>query len=238
MGKKGAPSPPTAQPTPPTAPRRQTQAKSAKPRPQPGTGQGRPARRRTAAGEAARGHAPRVACADAPQVEAFSANPRPRSLKRARDGPPAGAQPPAKRTADMRRGSRALTPPGRGRSAPNPGDSLERAKDGPPVGATPPTKRPADTRRGSRALTPPGRGRSAPNQVESRPISRVLSWAVIPLGAASPRPSSNLPGSTAGHSIAPLFGLAPGGVYPATPVARSAVRSYRTLSPLPGPCGP
>ncbi len=31
----------------------------------------------------------------------------------------------------------------------------------------------------------------------------------------------------------PLFGLAPGGVYPATSVAGSAVRSYRTISPLP-----
>jgi len=31
----------------------------------------------------------------------------------------------------------------------------------------------------------------------------------------------------------PLFGLAPGGVYRAVPVAGSAVRSYRTLSPLP-----
>jgi len=31
----------------------------------------------------------------------------------------------------------------------------------------------------------------------------------------------------------PLFGLAPGGVYRAAPVARDAVRSCRTLSPLP-----
>ncbi len=31
----------------------------------------------------------------------------------------------------------------------------------------------------------------------------------------------------------PLFGLAPGGVYPAVAVADDAVRSYRTLSPLP-----
>ena len=31
---------------------------------------------------------------------------------------------------------------------------------------------------------------------------------------------------------APLFGLAPCGVLPATPVARRAVRSYRTFSPL------
>ena len=30
-----------------------------------------------------------------------------------------------------------------------------------------------------------------------------------------------------------LFGLAPGGVFPATYVAISAVRSYRTISPLP-----
>jgi hypothetical protein len=33
----------------------------------------------------------------------------------------------------------------------------------------------------------------------------------------------------------PLFGLAPGGVYRAIPVAGDAVRSYRTLSPLPAP---
>ncbi|CCG39652.1 conserved hypothetical protein [Magnetospirillum molischianum DSM 120] len=31
----------------------------------------------------------------------------------------------------------------------------------------------------------------------------------------------------------PLFGLAPGGVYRAAPVTGGAVRSYRTLSPLP-----
>src|SRR5690606_252299 len=36
----------------------------------------------------------------------------------------------------------------------------------------------------------------------------------------------------AGRS-SPLFGLAPGGVYLATPVSGRAVRSYRTLSPLP-----
>ena len=32
---------------------------------------------------------------------------------------------------------------------------------------------------------------------------------------------------------APLFGLAPSGVYPATDITVSAVRSYRTFSPLP-----
>ena len=34
----------------------------------------------------------------------------------------------------------------------------------------------------------------------------------------------------------PLFGLASGGVCRAVPVARSAVRSYRTVSPLPPSC--
>jgi len=33
--------------------------------------------------------------------------------------------------------------------------------------------------------------------------------------------------------MASLFGLAPDGVYPATAVTSSAVRSYRTFSPLP-----
>ncbi len=33
--------------------------------------------------------------------------------------------------------------------------------------------------------------------------------------------------------VQPLFGLAPGGVCPAVFVAKDAVRSYRTLSPLP-----
>ena len=67
----------------------------------------------------------------------------------------------------------------------------------------------------------------------SRPISRVLSWTAIHLGRASPHASSNLPGNRTGRTIVPLFGLAPDGVYPATPVARRAVRSYRTISPLP-----
>ncbi len=50
-------------------------------------------------------------------------------------------------------------------------------------------------------------------QTRSRPVSRVLSRTVIHLGRVSPRASSDLPGSSAGHTIAPLFGLAPGGVY-------------------------
>ena len=44
--------------------------------------------------------------------------------------------------------------------------------------------------------------------------------AIIPLGLPSPTGSSNLPGSSAGHASASLFGLAPDGVY-------RAVRRYR-----------
>ncbi len=47
----------------------------------------------------------------------------------------------------------------------------------------------------------------------SSSISRVLSWTVIHLGCTSPYISSNLPGSSAGHAIGSLFGLAPSGVY-------------------------
>jgi len=77
---------------------------------------------------------------------------------------------------------------------------------------------------------------------KSRPLSRVLSWTVIPLGCASPRSSSDLPGSLTWTTWcgrhaprASLFGLAPGGVCRAADVATRAVRSYRTISPLPAP---
>jgi len=53
-------------------------------------------------------------------------------------------------------------------------------------------------------------------------------------GASRDRPgwrSENGPGQQADPP--PLLGLAPGGVYRAVPVTSDAVRSYRTLSPLP-----
>ena len=71
------------------------------------------------------------------------------------------------------------------------------------------------------------------NKVQSRPVSRVLSWTVIHLGRPSPDASSDLPEPSAGRTDGFLFGLAPGGVCHATPVTSRAVRSYRTLSPLP-----
>ncbi len=80
-----------------------------------------------------------------------------------------------------------------------------------------------------------------------RSVSRVLSafcnvgrpflWDA-PCGApraTNPGGGSKIPllPCVAARSRPPLFGLAPGGVYPANPVTRVAVRSYRPVSPLP-----
>ena len=72
-----------------------------------------------------------------------------------------------------------------------------------------------------------------PKRGESRSISRVLSRTTIHLGRLSPDASCSLPGPGTGRTMGPLFGLAPSGVYPATAVTSSAVRSYHTFSPLP-----
>ena len=79
----------------------------------------------------------------------------------------------------------------------------------------------------------------------SRPVSRVLfrrvvafpAAANIPLRPTLPPASSGLPGSAAGNRIAPLCALAPGGACRAARVATGAVRSYRTVSPLPAFAG-
>jgi hypothetical protein len=89
-----------------------------------------------------------------------------------------------------------------------------------------------------------------------RPVSRVLfappacgrrRETAIPLGRALRHASRDQPGRRDGNVPAsrpfrkrrrpPLFGLAPGGVYPAAPVTGGAVRSYRTVSPLPAAHG-
>jgi len=67
----------------------------------------------------------------------------------------------------------------------------------------------------------------------------------IPLGRPLPAGSSNQPGQRSGDGskvfssekilALPLFGFAPGGACRAAHVAMRAVRSYRTISPL--PCG-
>ena len=77
--------------------------------------------------------------------------------------------------------------------------------------------------------------RNQSKKVGSRSISRVLSWTVIHLVLPLLTGSSNQPGSSASHAIAPLFGLAPDGVYRAVYVAANAVGSYPTVSPLPDP---
>ena len=75
------------------------------------------------------------------------------------------------------------------------------------------------------------------------PVSRILYRALVPnevrrrpsiYGAGYPDTSSSLPGSSAGHAHAPLFGLAPSGVYRGRRVTATPVRSYRTISTLPG----
>ncbi len=70
----------------------------------------------------------------------------------------------------------------------------------------------------TRAVATRGTDWNQGRKVRSQPVSRVLYGAlrpatVIPLGPRLPAASSNLPGSGAGHAIAPLFGLAPDGVY-------------------------
>ena len=61
----------------------------------------------------------------------------------------------------------------------------------------------------------------------------------IHLGCLLPDTSCDTPGRQPENRLdrrtgpPPLFGLAPGGVYRAVPVTGNAVRSYRTLSPLP-----
>ena len=76
----------------------------------------------------------------------------------------------------------------------------------------------------------------------SRPISRVLSRTIIHLRYASPRTSSDLPGSTCGpHArpvrersrLLPYLVLLRAGFAVPPSVATGAVRSYRTISPLP-----
>ena len=62
---------------------------------------------------------------------------------------------------------------------------------------------------------------TAGNGKKEPAISRVLSWTTIHLGQPSPAASSDLPGSPLRRAVrtlsprTPLFGLAPGGVYPA-----------------------
>ena len=67
-----------------------------------------------------------------------------------------------------------------------------------------------------------------------KPVSVPLRATVIHLGRTLLSGSSDLPESeTERAAPPPLFGLAPRGVFHAGPITRTAVRSYRTISPLP-----
>ena len=74
-----------------------------------------------------------------------------------------------------------------------------------------------------------------------RPATEVADVTAIRLGRRLPGASSNLPERLVRMDPRPgcpdlaplLFGFAPGGVYRAVSVAGNAVRSYRTVSPLP-----
>ena len=70
-------------------------------------------------------------------------------------------------------------------------------------------------------------------------VRRQAGVAIIPLGRQLPAGSSHLPARSDGPPFGPigplacLFDVAPGGVWRAGPVARPAVSSYLTVSPLP-----
>src|SRR5690606_15850532 len=89
---------------------------------------------------------------------------------------------------------------------------------------------------------------AAETETASRPVSRVLygpphlaarrTWRPFVLDRRCRRPHATYPDGEleTAPRVAPqppLFGLAPGGVCPAAPVASRAVGSYPTLSPLP-----
>ena len=79
------------------------------------------------------------------------------------------------------------------------------------------------------------------NKNWSQPISRVLSWTTIHLGWMSPSTSSNLPGNRASHTrsedLSPYLVLLRVGFTLPPNVTTDAVRSYRTISPLPAETG-
>ena len=78
------------------------------------------------------------------------------------------------------------------------------------------------------------RARAIGKLPDYKPVSVPLRAAVIHLGLPLLTGSSDLPGSLTGRAVPPpLFGLAPRGVFPAGEITPAAVRSYRTISPLP-----
>src|SRR5699024_603710 len=93
---------------------------------------------------------------------------------------------------------------------------------------------------GNRATTagiapswPIGCGPACETKNRSRPISRVLSGAAIHLGSSSPTTSCDQPEDCAGRASSSYSVLLQAGFTVPRTVTGRAVRSYRTLSPLP-----
>jgi hypothetical protein len=90
---------------------------------------------------------------------------------------------------------------------------------------------------GDRTFLPLARAAIHPVSVPLRVIAIRLGRALLrgsSVSAHCAETFSNLPGSlTERAAPSPLFGLAPRGVCPASRITPSAVRSYRTFSPLP-----
>ena len=121
-----------------------------------------------------------------------------------------------------------------------------RAVDNTPHLTAPSDVQPAECRGAvTDAHTQNGALSSSGEMETRRPVSRVLcrppkrALAIIPLDRPSLDGSRDLPGPLSLRQPCrrtgawSLFGLAPGGACHAVPIAGSAVRSYRTLSPLP-----
>ena len=96
----------------------------------------------------------------------------------------------------------------------------------------------AERRNACAAATPPKKGEHKWRLPECKPVSVPLRVTVIRLDRTLLYGSSDLPGSPTGRAApSPLFGLAPRGVFPAGGITPAAVRSYRTISPLPPVAG-
>ena len=91
-----------------------------------------------------------------------------------------------------------------------------------------------DWKGGCAAASPLKEGERKRRLPDCKPVSVPLRVTVIPLDRTLLYGSSDLPGSPTGRAApSPLFGLAPRGVFPAGGITPAAVRSYRTISPLP-----
>jgi len=89
------------------------------------------------------------------------------------------------------------------------------------------------SRRGRPSLAPGGEPACKPGSVEGNHSSGIHVAVDLKRPTRKRARICAVESTFYGCPAASLFGLAPGGVYRAVSVARAAVRSYRTVSPLP-----